>query len=71
MSREPLLEETVSQHAEEHDRPREPPEQDRWDDALLDRLQLRRATSPLVRTIDTPGAGVDELDGLVVVFTAR
>jgi len=49
----------------------EPPEQDRWDDALLDRLQLRRATPPLVRPTDTPGPGVDQLDGLVVVFTTR
>lgn len=47
----------------------EPPDQDRWDDELLDRLQLRRVD------IRPDGSAPDEaqtsrLDGLVAVFTA-
>jgi len=48
----------------------EPPDQDRWDDELLERLQLRRVTVPA-----QPTGGLDPtsdaLDGLVAVFTPR
>lgn len=44
----------------------EPPNQDRWDDELLDRLQLRRVD---VRPDRPADALTSRLDGLVAVFT--
>lgn len=56
----------------------EPPDHDRWDDGLLERLQLRRVESaPVLSEVTDPGrepgthAGNDHLDGLVAVFTTR
>lgn len=46
----------------------EPPDQDRWDDELLDRLQLRRTDVRLERSAPTD-APTSQLDGLVAVFT--
>ena len=45
----------------------EPPDQDRWDDELLDRLQLRRVNVP--PTHGGPDASPSRLDGLVAVFS--
>lgn len=46
----------------------EPPDADRWDTALLDRLGLERLAEPRHRR-DAPRNG--EIDGLVAVFQAR
>ncbi len=55
----------------------EPPGHDRWDDALLDRLRVRRLPSSLPDDADLTGSEApattksDGLDGLVAVFVAR
>lgn len=54
----------------------EPPESDRWDDALIDRLGVRRlpdAPAPPEAGRDTEVSGVQSggLDGLVAVFLAE
>lgn len=44
----------------------EPPDQDRWDDQLMDRLQLRRVHVRSDRSTHPP---ISRLDGLVAIFT--